>query len=502
MRARVTTFERESPDANALAILLSNSWGEDLSRMASNGANAKIIQTARRWLERIRFTGESDSFTWFTERDFPVLIAGLGPAEGVEPATWRRIGGRLAIEGRRLGVRNLTVWLPDFGTESSVAEKTVRALTIGFAEGSLLPRPTATPPGPLEVTDLRLCVPPSLYPKTIEKNASRGLAIGKILNDVRQLANRSGGEIGPEELAEEAMRFAKRHGLLCEIWDHRRLQKENCGAFLAVGRGSHRPPCLIHLRYGGSKRSTAPAVIVGKTITFDTGGISLKPGKGMEWMKFDKSGGMATLALMGIVGSVLKPDRPVVGLLAAAENMPGGGATRPGDVVRARNGKSIEIVNTDAEGRLVLADALDIAGQYGPACVIDLATLTGAANIALGRPYSAILSNNPKLCETLREAGEATGDRVWPLPLHPDYRALLKTPFADLKNIGDGSAGTIIGGIFLEYFVPSGVPWAHIDLTSAWEEQDKPHRAAGATLFGAALLSQWLENGGPSQLNR
>lgn len=502
MRVRVTTLDRESPDAHALAFLLSKKWEEDLSRMASDGANAKIIQATRRWLQRIRFTGEAESFTWFTEADRPVLIAGLGPPDSIEAATWRRVGGRLAMESRRLGSPGLAVGVPDIGAVPTVREKAVRALAIGFVEGTIPPRSMSTATSTFKSTDLELCLPSSADSKGLAHVAGRGLAIGQILNEVRALANRSGGEIGPQELAEEAKKFAKRHGLTCEIWDHRRLKKEKCGAFLAVGRGSHRPPCLIHLRYRGSARSTAPTVIVGKTITFDTGGISLKPGKGMEWMKFDKSGGMATLALMGIVGSVLKPDRPVVGLLAAAENMPGGGATRPGDVVRARNGKTVEIVNTDAEGRLVLADTLDVAAQYRPACLIDLATLTGAANIALGRPYSAILSNNPKLCETLREAGEASGDRVWPLPLHADYRALLKSPFADLKNIGDGSAGTIIGGIFLEYFVPSGVPWAHIDLTSAWEEQDKPHRAAGATLFGAALVSQWLEDGGPSRLSQ
>jgi leucyl aminopeptidase len=237
-------------------------------------------------------------------------------------------------------------------------------------------------------------------------------------------------------------------------------------------------------------------VLVCKTITFDSGGISIKPGKGMEWMKFDKSGGMAVLAAM-LAAARLRLPVPVVGLLAVAENMPGGGATRPGDVIATRSGRTVEIVNTDAEGRLVLADALDYAAGLKPRAIVDLATLTGAAVTALGHVASPVMANHEPLLRALGEAGTRAGERLWPLPLFDDYAPMLRSPFADCRNIGDGTAGTIAGGMFLREFVPDAIPWAHIDITHAWEENERGHTPVGATLFGAALLVEWLRSLNP-----
>ncbi len=232
-------------------------------------------------------------------------------------------------------------------------------------------------------------------------------------------------------------------------------------------------------------------MVVGKAMMFDTGGISLKPGKNMEWMKFDKSGGLAALATV-LLAARLKLPRPVVAYIAAAENMPGGNATRPGDIVAARNGKTIEILNTDAEGRLMLADALSFAAEEKPAAVVDIATLTGAVVIALGREATGMMANDDRLAAELTRSGEATGERLWPLPLWPEYDEMLKGAFADLKNIGDGTAGTIAGGAFLKQFAPAGVPWAHLDIAgTAWLETEQPHGAPGATLVPARLLADW-----------
>jgi leucyl aminopeptidase len=204
---------------------------------------------------------------------------------------------------------------------------------------------------------------------------------------------------------------------------------------------------------------------------------------------------MAVLAAL-LIAARLRLRRPLVGLLAAAENMPGGAATRPGDIVRSRSGKTIEIVNTDAEGRLVLADAFSVAGDHAPEVMVDLATLTGACIVALGHTFSALVGNSQRLADQLVRAGRASGERLWPLPLAPEYREGLRSPFADVKNVsGDGAAGTIVGGAFLEHFVPEGTAWAHLDVAgTAWEEKDQPYGPAGATLFGAKLLIEWLRD--------
>jgi leucyl aminopeptidase len=490
MCIRVVKATSSGRDKRPLALLVFQN--EKFEATASSELPEDQLRDVRAWIARTKFKGEPATFTHLITNERDVLLVGAGPRAELAPARLRRIGGQLAVESRKLGLRALDVRLPN------EAHKHARALATGLVEGSYELR-KADNQG---VEDVRVLVDPDAEDAPIGHAVDRGALVGEEINLVRDLANRPGNEAPPRVIASEAQALARRCGLTCTVWDRRRLQAERCRAFLAVAAGSREEPRLIHLRYAGRNRRLRPLVVIGKTVTFDTGGISIKPAKSMEWMKFDKSGGMATLAFMALVGRVLKPDRPVIGLLAAAENMPGGGATRPGDVVQSRNGKTIEIVNTDAEGRLLLADAIDVALEYQPAGIIDLATLTGAATVALGRPYSALMSNHAPLRDSLQAAGEASGDRVWPLPLHPDYKTLLKSPFADMKNIGDGSAGTIIGGMFLETFVPAQVPWAHIDLTSAWEERPTSHGPAGATLFGAALLAQWVDSGGLSVLSQ
>lgn len=324
--------------------------------------------------------------------------------------------------------------------------------------------------------------------------ARRGVREGEVFNEVRDLANQPGNVATPAAIAAAAERLAKRYGLRCTVMGKRELEKAGFRTLLAVSRGSRMDPRLIVLEHRGRNAAgRAPKVFVGKTLTFDSGGISLKPGKGMEWMRYDKCGGMAVLAAIAAAGALDLPA-PAVGILAAAENMPGGNASRPGDIVRSLAGPTVEIVNTDAEGRLVLADALAWAARYRPSALVDLATLTGAAVVALGREAAALLSPDDELGARLRALGERSGDRLWPLPLWPEYDAGLETPFADLKNVGDGSAGTIAGAAFLKRFVPKGVPWAHLDIAgTAWEENDKPWRAPGATLFGARLITEWLK---------
>ncbi len=328
----------------------------------------------------------------------------------------------------------------------------------------------------------------SLAAPAVREAIRRAGTVSATLREVRDIANLPANELGPMELAAQVRKLARAAGLSCRVWDTAGLKKAKCGALLAVAKGSRRPGCLIRLAYAGPRGSRRrPLAVVGKAVTFDSGGISLKPGKSMEWMKYDKSGGMAALATV-LLAARLKLDRPLTAWIPAVENMPGGAATRPGDIVTARNGKTIEVLNTDAEGRLILADALTMAAEEKPAAIVDIATLTGAVIVALGHEATAVVGNDDRLVMDLMLSGETTGERLWQLPLWPEYDELMKGTFADLRNIGDGSAGTITGGSFLKAFVPEGIPWAHLDIAgTAWLEKEAAH--------GARRAPRWCPRG-------
>jgi len=316
---------------------------------------------------------------------------------------------------------------------------------------------------------------------------------GDALRQTADLANLPGNQATPEKIAQHAKELAQKFNLKCEILDSSDLAGKGCEAILSVARGSAHDPKMVLLRKEGTNPDLAPLILIGKTVTFDAGGISLKPGQNMSWMRYDKCGGMAVLATMQMLAQ-LQPTRSIVGMLAIAENMPDAQATRPGDIVRARNGKTIEILNTDAEGRLLLADALALASEMKPNAIVDIATLTGACVTALGSAASAVLGNNETLIGQLIAAGTIAGERLWPLPLYTEYADDMKSDFADLSNLcKSGKAGTATAAAFLREFVPENIPWAHLDIAgTAWFETKKPHQAPGATLFGARLLLQWI----------
>ena len=318
-------------------------------------------------------------------------------------------------------------------------------------------------------------------------------AQGAALLNTADLANLPGNEAPPAKIAQWAKAMAKDTGLSCQVLGTAELTKKGCGGILSVAQGSAEAAKMIILKHAGTDKKAPPIVLVGKTVTFDTGGISLKPGKGMGWMRYDKCGGMAVLAAMQMIAR-MNAKVPVVGILAAAENMPGSRATRPGDIIKAYNGKTIEVLNTDAEGRLVLADALGLAADLKPRAIVDLATLTGAVIAALGSSAAAVLGTDDKLVKDLTEAGAVVGERLWQLPLYQDYSDEMKSDFADLSNLGkSGGAGTATAAAFLKEFVPADIPWAHLDIAgTAWYESPKLHQAPGATLFGARLLAQWI----------
>ncbi len=320
-------------------------------------------------------------------------------------------------------------------------------------------------------------------------NALRtGKAVGEGLNAAKQLGNLPGNICTPRFLATTANKLAtKQNKLKTTILDDKKLEKLGMGSLLSVARGSKEPARLICMDYKGATDSSAPIVLVGKGITFDTGGISLKPGAAMDEMKFDMCG---AASVFGVITALLSMNAKVnvVGIVAAAENMPGSQATKPGDVVTSMSGKTIEVLNTDAEGRLVLCDALSYAERYKPKAVVDIATLTGACIIALGHHATGLFSNDDNLAQQLIDAGNNTGDRAWQLPIWEEYQKQLDSNFADLANIGGRSAGSITAACFLSQFAEN-YPWAHLDIAgTAWHSGAKK----GATGKPVELLVDYL----------
>jgi leucyl aminopeptidase len=305
----------------------------------------------------------------------------------------------------------------------------------------------------------------------------------------RNLQMQPGNIATPAYLGDLARQLGQTHGFAVTVLDKAQIKKEGMGALLAVAQGSAEEPRFIALEYAGG--TGAPVVLIGKGVTFDSGGISIKPAQNMEDMKFDKSGATAVLGTFEVLGR-LKPKINVVGLIPATENLPSGTAVKPGDVVRSHLGKTIEIINTDAEGRLILCDALSYARRYKPVAAVDAATLTGAVVIALGHHAIGMLGNDEALLAEVRDAGERAGERCWPLPLWDDYRDLLKSDVADVKNSGGRAAGTIAGAWFLREFV-DGFPWVHLDIAgTAYLEGEGVGHAKGPTAIGVRLFTEFL----------
>jgi leucyl aminopeptidase len=329
-------------------------------------------------------------------------------------------------------------------------------------------------------------------PKNLESSIDTGNTIGESVNFARWLAESPSNVLTPEKFTGEVSALSKIHKWNLEILDRKMLEKNGFGALLAVARGSENPPFLTIAAYG-HKKAKKTVGLVGKGVTFDSGGISIKPAKRMEEMKYDMCGAAAVLGVLKAVSLTGLPVN-VVGAMPLVENMPSGTAIRPGDIVKSYSGKTIEIINTDAEGRLILADALSYVQQkYQPDVIIDLATLTGSVVVALGHISAAVLSSDPALLQPLQKAADISGERIWPLPLWDDYKELMKSKIADIRNLSNKpGGGTITAAHFLQSFVKE-VPWIHLDIAGvAWNMPEKSYRPAGATGFGVRLQWHWL----------
>ncbi|MEC7641376.1 MAG: leucyl aminopeptidase [Nitrospinota bacterium] len=434
-----------------------------------------------------------------------ILLVGAGKAKAVTEEKIRQAAGVAARLAEKSRFKKVTFLLADDKLAKSMQSGRKGGyynLTLSMAEGIYLSlyhfdhykeNKKDDKPGRVEaitfLADSKACV--TQGEKAIDR--ARKVASGVAL--ARDLALHPSNIATPEFLAATARKMAAKNGIACKVLGEKEMKKLGMGSLLGVAQGSSRSPRFIILEYFGSKKKQPPAVIVGKGITFDTGGISLKPPAGMWEMKMDMCGGAVTLGVLQAASSLKLPVN-LVGLVPAVENMPGGSAVNPGDVLYSMSGKTIEVLNTDAEGRLILADALTYASRYKPKAVIDLATLTGACVVALGHHASAILGNDSRLVDRLIQCGMMAGEKVWELPLWEEYEETMKSDIADLKNISAPTvgAGTITGAAFLKSFA-GNQPWAHIDIAgTSWCKEDRPYIPKGATGFGVRLLLNYLEN--------
>ncbi len=421
-----------------------------------------------------------------------VLLVGLGKPEEFDLDKARQAAGAVAKRARDLGLKTFTTIVHGAGV-GGLDPATAAQATV---EGSILALYRFKGPKELkpeeahEVEVLTVLEADAKKLPAVEAGARAAQVIAEAVYLTRDLQNWPANYATPTFLAETARRVAAETGMRCQVLEREDMEELGMGALLGVARGSQEPPKFIILEHKPNADDLPTVVLVGKGITFDSGGISIKPSKGMEEMKFDMSGGAAVI---GAMQAVARLDLPlhVVGLVPATENLPSGTAQKPGDVVRTLNGKTIEVVNTDAEGRLILADALAYAQRYKPAGVIDLATLTGACVVALGKHRSGLMGNDDDLKAKLKAAGEATGELVWELPLDEAYREQIESDVADMKNTGGGPAGAITAAMLLKEF--TDYPWAHLDIAgTAWSDKDRPYVPKGGTGVGVRLLVEVL----------
>jgi len=422
-----------------------------------------------------------------------VILVGLGKREKFTPDVIRRAAGTAAKKARDLGVTHLHTIVHGAGiggvAPELAAEATVEGTLLGLYRFHELKTQLEEARPDLEA--LTLVELDATRVPTLEAGARTGQIMAESTLLARDLVNRPGNVATPTHVAEVASRMAAETGLRCEVLDKATLEALGMHTLLSVNRGGDEPARMVILEHNAGRDDLPVVALVGKGITFDTGGISLKPGADMHRMKGDMGGAAAVIGALRAVALLDVPLR-VVGLAPLTENMPDAQATKPGDVVHSLKGLTVEILNTDAEGRLILADALTYAGRFEPVAVFDIATLTGARVLALGAHAAAIMGDEA-LIARLRAAGDATYERVWPLPLFEEYGEQLKSDVADVANIGGRPAGCITAGYFLSKFVPDDVPWVHIDIAGLDQiDKDLPYTPKGATGYGVRLLVEML----------
>jgi leucyl aminopeptidase len=482
------SFASQRPTGSfALALTM---WSEDLLNDRLSGLPDGTRGLAARAAEAQRFEREAASVAEVFIEEGGIarrlLLVGLG-ANRSEDALFERAGGALTARLLTSGEKKLVIDLTGSGLGGEAAAR----LAFGAAARAWR--------FDLYRTKLSAKQKPTLEEVVIvgadgaEGEWEQRAALLYGISFTRELVSEPANILYPESFVERCRARVAPLGIEVEVLDEKQMAELGMGALLGVGQGSVRPPRILAMRWNGGGEGGKPLVLVGKGITFDTGGISIKPAQGMEAMKWDMGGaGAVAGAMVAIAGRKAKAN--VVGVCVLAENMPDGNAQRPGDVVTSMSGQTIEVINTDAEGRLVLADAITWAQrQYRPETVVDLATLTGAMIISLGHEYGGLFSNDDGLAAKLDAAATASGDRLWRMPLAPAFDKLIESPIADMKNVGPREGGSITAAAFIQRFVDPGVKWAHLDIAGmVWGDKPSHLYDKGATGFGVALLDRFV----------
>jgi len=480
--AVVTHFEGETGLEGA-ALLLDEKSG---------GLIADIIRLGD-------FTGRKNQIAViYTGHGFPVkriVMAGLGKRADFTLERLRGAYAKSAQKIRSLNISELSTTL-HFRSADLPLERMVEGVVEGVILGlyRFLPYKTVDLEQNHEINGFTLLEADEAAYKAIRSGAKTAEIIADAVSFARDIVSTPSNEMTPTDLAKEARKSAKGNNIHCTVLDAKQMEKVGMNALLGVARGSHEPPKLILLEYSGGKKSSPVIALVGKAVTFDSGGISIKPSDKMEQMKTDMAGGAAVIAAVRVAAELGLPLN-LVGIVPATENLPGGNAYKPGDILTSLSGRTIEIVTTDAEGRLILADALTYAARYKPAAIIDLATLTGACIVALGDHVIGMMGRDDKLKQEIREAADFTEEKVWELPLWEEYQEMIKGDAADYKNATGRGGGAITAGAFLSKFT-GDTPWVHLDIAGpAWLTKDKPYIPKGASGVGVRLLVQFLRNG-------
>ncbi len=416
-----------------------------------------------------------------------ILLVGVGKSTDISPRSIRRaaaVGARKALDA---DITKLSLSVPAEASGDLTPEVVGQSAAEGVCEGGWVFDELQENQGS-NIEAATLIAADSAQKKRLEAGCAAGHAIGEGQCFARRLQALPGNICTPSFLGDTAKTLGREHGIKVTVYDEAAIKRMRMGALLSVSSGSVEPPRFIVLEYKGGKGP--PIGLVGKGVTFDTGGISLKPPQKMEEMKFDMSGAAAVFGAFEALGRI-RPACNVVGIVPSVENMPSGSSVKPGDIVKSHSGKTIEVINTDAEGRLILCDALSFMKKFKPSCVLDAATLTGAVVIALGHDATGLMGNDEQLLAEVQAAGERADERCWPLPMWDEYRKTLESDYADIKNLGDRAASSIAAGWFLREFV-DGYSWAHLDIAGTAYGSEKPHLAAGPTGVGVRLFTQFI----------
>jgi len=486
--------EKAKIDQKHTSLLVMGVFEGEQDFMESKELDPAVFASIKETLESKEFRGTfGSSILVYTLGKGPmkkIMLLGLGKKEKFTDESARICAGKAAQKAKELGAKEFSIL-----QFSNLDEPLVEVMTEGvtLALYSFDRYKEAKEPA-TKIEEVAILIN-SDSPKFQSVADKAGLVV-EAVNFARDIGNMPPNDCPPAHLASTALSLAQEYGMKARVIDRYELENMGMGGIVAVGKGSNNPPKLIILEYNGnSDAQQKPYLLVGKAVTFDTGGISIKPGEKMDEMKFDKCGGCTVLAVMRAVAS-MKLAVNVVGIVPSVENMPSSTSYRPGDIIRMYNGKTVEVLNTDAEGRMILADALAYGiATYSPKAVIDLATLTGAAIIALGSNVAALVGTNKQLADRLRKLADKTGEKMWELPLYDEFHDQIKSAYADMRNIGGRPGGAITAAAFLSNFA-NGAPWVHIDIAgTAWTQDgthEKSYNPKGATGFGVRTLVKLL----------